>query len=57
MKEHGEYRCEATTSRGTRCKCPAAAYWRYTDGREYLACKRHAQTEFFKPIARPERQP
>ena len=57
MTEH-ERRCEAETTKGSRCKSKATLYQIYEgDHQEYLTCKLHHK--YFKPypgIARERQQ-
>lgn len=47
-----QYRCQALTTKKTRCRCKAVRYLIYPgDGKEYLACKQHA-TYLFRPHPR-----
>ncbi len=47
-----QYRCQAMTTRKTRCRSKAVRYLVYPgDGREYLVCKQHANY-LFRPYPR-----
>ena len=51
-----EYRCQALSVRGTRCR-NKARYYRINpdDGLEYLTCKQHYRQEWFRPCGQGQK--
>ena len=45
------HRCEAKTTKGSRCRKEAAVYHTHTDGLEYLACSAHHREGFTPAVA------